>query len=97
MPYGSIFPVDSFFSSPLAVDLIHSGSTYKCIYSKTDISEEFNAENYEITVEVQAATALAIADGATVTINGISYIVNYSADTILGTSMLYLSKADVNQ
>ena len=95
MPYSSVFPVSQMFTSPLAVTLTHSGSSYKCIYEKTDISENMNAENYEITAEVPAATSALIADGDTVTINSIDYKVAYRTETTIGTVILMLSKAEV--
>jgi hypothetical protein len=94
MPYASVFPVSQIFSSPLAVDIIHSGVTYKCIFRKTDISQELSAENFEITAEVKAATGAVISDRDAVIIAGVTYYVSYSIVTLIGTIVFYLSKAD---
>ena len=93
MPYASVFPISQIFTSPLAVPITFNGTVYKCIYEKTDISEELNGENYQITAEVQPSTAALIADGATVVINSVSYKVMYSVETNIGTVILYLSQA----
>ena len=95
MPYASVFPVSQLFTSPLAVNLTYGGSVYKCIYEKEDASDELNGENYRITAEVQASTAVLISDGDTVTINSISYKVAYRSETNIGTVILYLSQADM--
>lgn len=95
MPYSSVFPVSQLFTSPLAVNMTYGGSVYKCIYEKEDASDELNGENYRITAEVQASTAVLIADGATVVINSISYKVAYRSETIVGTVILYLSQATI--
>jgi len=95
MPYASVFPVSQLFTSPLAVNLTYGGSVYKCIYEKEDASDELNGENYRITAEVQASTAVLISDGDTVTINSISYKVAYRSETPIGTVILYLSQADM--
>ena len=95
MPYGSIFPVAQLFTSPLAVDLtVAGGSTYKCIYGKTNITDEFNAENYEITALVKTATATVIADNSEVTIAGVTYEVTHRIEEEPGLARLFLSKAD---
>ena len=95
MPYSSVFPVSQLFTSPLAVNMTYGVSVYKCIYEKEDTSDELNGENYRITAEVQASTAVLISDGDTVTINSISYKVAYRSETNIGTVILYLSQADM--
>ncbi len=96
MPYASVFPISQIFTSPLAVPMTFNGSSYKCVYEKTDISEELNGENYQITAEIPYSTAALIADGDTVTINAIAYKVSYRHDTPIGTVILYLSLADMS-
>lgn len=96
MPYASVFPISQIFTSPLAVPMTFNGSVYKCIYEKTDISDELNGENYQITAEIPSSTAALIADGDTVTINSIDYKVSYRNDTPIGTVILYLSLADMS-
>ena len=95
MPYASVFPVSQLFTSPLAVTMTFNGTSYKCIYEKEDASDDLNGENYRITAEVQASTAVLISDGDTVTINSIFYKVAYRSETNIGTVILYLSQADM--
>ncbi len=95
MPYAGVFPVAQFFTSPLAVDLtVAGGSVYKCIYGKSNITDEFNSENYEITALVQIATAAAIADNSEVAIAGVTYEITHRIEEEPGMVRLFLSKAD---
>ena len=98
MPYGSIFPVAQLFTSPLAVDLtVAGGSTYKCIYSKMDATDELNAVNYEITILVKAATAAVLNDGDEVTIAGVTYYIEHRREEEPGLVRLFLTQAETDQ
>ncbi len=96
MPFSSVFPFAQILKSPLANTIVSGGTSYKCVFNKRNISEELNTENFLITAEVTTATGLLIADNATVTFGSVSYLVSHREQSQYGTTILYLSTADMS-